>query len=49
LEQKSQNFGEESLKKGNLEDLGVDENTILKWICRKLNGKVWTEFIYINI
>jgi hypothetical protein len=36
-------FWLESLKEGDdLEDLGVDERIILKFILRKWGGRVWT-------
>jgi hypothetical protein len=32
-----------------LEDLGVDETVILKWILRKYGGKVWIGFIWLRV
>jgi hypothetical protein len=33
----------------NLEDLGVDERTILKRFCRKWYGELWTGLIWLRI
>jgi len=31
-----------------LEDLGVDERMIMKWILKKLAGMAWTRFIWLR-
>jgi hypothetical protein len=32
-----------------LEDLEVDERTILTWIFKKKDGEAWTEIIWLRI
>jgi hypothetical protein len=43
-------FRSESLKgRDNLEELGIDGWTVLKWILRQQCGRVWTGFIWLRI
>ena len=35
--------------RGHLEDLGVDERIILKWILKKWDGEAWTVLIWLGI
>jgi hypothetical protein len=43
-------FRLESLKgRGHMEDLGVDEIVILKWILRKEGVRLWTGFIWLRM
>jgi hypothetical protein len=40
----------ENLKgRGSLEDLDIDDRTMLKWILEKQDGGMWTEFIWLWI
>jgi len=32
-----------------LEDLGLDERIVLKWILKIQNGRIWTGFISLRI
>jgi hypothetical protein len=42
-------FWSENLKgRDHLEDLGVDDTTILKWILEKSGGKMWIGFIWLQ-
>jgi len=33
-------------ERGHLDDLGIDEKVILKWILRNLDVRVWTGFMW---
>jgi hypothetical protein len=43
-------FWTENLKgRGHVEGLDIDGRIILRWLLRKLGGKVWTGFMWIRI
>jgi hypothetical protein len=44
-------FFQECCPKGrdHMEDLGVDDSTILNWILRKSDGRVWTGLAWFRI
>jgi hypothetical protein len=42
-------WSESKKGKDHLEDKGVDGTIILKWIIKKLNGRVWSAFIWFAI
>jgi hypothetical protein len=35
--------------RNHLEDLGIDERILIKWILMKWSGRAWTEFIWHRI
>jgi hypothetical protein len=41
-------LGQELEGKRSLEDIGVHEKTILKWMLNMKNGRMWTRFIWIR-
>jgi hypothetical protein len=44
-----QNFGGETEGKEHLENIGVDEMMILKWILKKEVGVAWTKLIWLRL
>ena len=36
-------------ERGHLEDIGIDESIILKWIFRMWHGEAWTALIWLKI
>jgi hypothetical protein len=44
----TQNFGGKRERRGQSDDLGVDEKIILEWISGKYGGNLWTEFICLR-
>jgi hypothetical protein len=43
-------FGGKTLREiGDVEDLGVDESMILKWILRKSDWRAWAGFIWLTL